>query len=289
MKFAKDSEGKRILPVKHGRGICPVCESTVIARCGNKRAHHWAHESLVSCAYTEYEHTHETPWHINWKNHFPVNWQEIILRDAEGEKHISDVRTPDGLTIEFQHSPISEEERISREKFYSSVGRMIWVVDGTKNKHDWNRWNNYRLLRESSRALSSEGKIIDNAKEMLPAEWLSCAVPVFFDFLGTESEYEAIPEKKELVCILCLKDQQKHLVIPIQKELFIELCKTEKLPTWIKGKETPKQIYPPHNPPISIPRPILTPRHIVQPVSGGVLVNGIFVPNLKPRKRNHRL
>ena len=290
MKFAKDAEGKRILPFKHGRGICPVCESTVIARCGNKRAHHWAHESLVSCAYTEYEHTHETPWHINWKNHFPSSWQEIILRSPEGEKHISDVRTPHGLTIEFQHSPISEEERISREKFYSSEGGMVWVVDGTKSKHDWNRWYNSRLLRESSCVLSCGGRIIENAKEMLPAEWLRCAVPVFFDFLGTEPEDEAIPEKKELVCILSSKDQQKHLVIPIQKELFIELCKTEKLLPWIKGKEAPKQIYSLYTlPPISIPRPIQTPRHIVQPVSGGVLVNGIFVPNPKPRKRNHRL
>ena len=94
MKFAKDAEGKRIKPFKHGRGICPVCESTVIARCGTKRAHHWAHEVLAKCEYSEYEHTHETPWHINWKNQFPEDWQEVILHALDGEKHISDVRTP---------------------------------------------------------------------------------------------------------------------------------------------------------------------------------------------------
>jgi len=217
---------------------------------------------------------------------FDAKWQEIILTASDGEKHISDVRTPQGLTIEFQHSPISEEERISRERFYSSVGGMIWVVDGTKSKHDWNRWYNNRLLRESSRVLPRGGTIIENAKEMLPEEWLHCAVPVFFDFLGTEPVDEAIPEKRELVCILCSKDQQKHLVIPIQKELFIELCKTEKLLTWIKEKKTPNQIYTNHKlPPISIPRPIQAPKHIVQPVPGGVLINGIFVPNPKPRKK----
>lgn len=290
MKFAIDSEGKRITPYKGGRGFCPLCEKAVRARCGNIRTHHWCHESLKECPYTRYTHVHETPWHLHWKNLFPANWHEIILTASDGEKHISDVRTPHGLTIEFQHSPISEEERISREKYYSSVGSMIWIVDGTKNKHDWKRWNTSRLLREASNFLPGGGTIIENAKEMLPAEWLSCMVPVFFDFLGTEPEEEAIPEKKELICILCIKDQQKHLVIPIQKELFLKLCKTEKLLTWIKEKETTKQIYPAHNiPPVSIPRPIQTPRHIVQPVSGGVLINGIFVPNPKPRKRNHRL
>ena len=139
MKFAIDSEGKRLTPYKGEHAFCPLCEKPVRARCGNIRAHHWYHESLKECAYTAYTHVHETPWHLHWKKYFDAEWQEIILTASDGEKHISDVHTPHGLTIEFQHSPISEKERISREIFYSSVGRMIWVVDGTKSKHDWNR------------------------------------------------------------------------------------------------------------------------------------------------------
>ena len=233
MKFAITSEGKRITPYKGGRGFCPLCEKAVRARCGNIRVHHWYHESLKECTYTDYTHVHETSWHIHWKKFFPENWQEIILKDSNGEKHISDVRTPHRLTIEFQHSPIADSERVSREQFYSSIGTMIWVVDGTKNKHDWNRWYDNRLLRESSFKLPSGSVEVENAKEMLPAEWLYSAVPVFFDFLGTESTDEAIPEKRELICVLCRHDKAKHLFIPINRELFIALCQSGELFLWI--------------------------------------------------------
>ncbi|MBR3880263.1 MAG: hypothetical protein IKJ34_01505 [Mailhella sp.] len=236
MRFAIDKEGKRILPCKGGRAFCPLCEKPVRARCGNIRVHHWYHESLEECSYTNYTHIHETPWHLHWKNLFPANWQEIIHKDSNGEKHISDVQTPHRLTIEFQHSPISEEERISRETFYSSIRRMIWVVDGSKNKHDWNRWYNSRLLRESSFPLPGGGVVVDNAREMLPAEWLYCTVPVFFDFLGIEPLNATIPEKRELICVLCRNDKAKHLFIPINHELFIALCQSGELFLWMQSQ-----------------------------------------------------
>ena len=292
MKFAIDSEGKRLAPYKGGHAFCPLCEKPVRARCGNIRAHHWYHESLKECAYTAYTHVHETPWHLHWKKHFDAEWQEIILTASDGEKHISDVRTPHGLTIEFQHSPISEEERISRERFYSTVGGMIWVVDGTKSKHDWNRWYNNRLLRESSRVLPGGGTIIENAKEMLPEEWLHCAVPVFFDFLGTEPVDEAIPEKGELVCILCSKDKLKHLFIPIKKDFFIALCHSGELFQWIR-RHLPRQQSETSLPstsvaqtPISIrPRPV---RRYRDRVIDSMIAGMIGLPSYRPhyKKRN---
>ena len=54
-----------------------------------------------------------------WKNYFPESWQEIIKYDqTTGEKHIADVCTEKGFTLEFQHSAIKPEERQSRENFY---------------------------------------------------------------------------------------------------------------------------------------------------------------------------
>lgn len=294
MKFANDAEGKRIKPSKGGRAFCPLCEKPVRARCGNIRAHHWYHESLKECAYTTYTHVHETPWHLHWKKFFDAEWQEIILTASDGEKHISDVRTPQGLTIEFQHSPISEEERISRERFYSSVGGMIWVVDGTKSKHDWNRWYNNRLLRESSRVLPGGGTIIENAKEMLPEEWLHCAVPVFFDFLGTEPVDEAIPEKRELVCILCSKDKLKHLFIPIKKDFFIALCHSGELFRWIR-RHLPRQQSETSLPstattqtPISIrPRPVRRYRdRVIDSMIAGMIGHPSYRPRYKKRNKH---
>jgi competence protein CoiA len=54
------------------------------------------------------------------------------------EKHIADVRTPLGLTIEFQHSPIKPDERAAREKCY---GNLFWVVDGSRLPRDLLRFS----------------------------------------------------------------------------------------------------------------------------------------------------
>ena len=116
------------------KGLCPGCMQPVIAKCGEHKMHHWAHVSVESCdSWWE----PETEWHRFWKDKFPKEWQEIFLIDPRtGEKHVADVRTPQGLVIEFQHSHIDPEERISREKFYKN---MVWVVDGTRLKNDYKR------------------------------------------------------------------------------------------------------------------------------------------------------
>ena len=123
MKYAivngERSEARRVLV-----GECPACASEMIAKCGDIYAHHWAHKGRRNCdSWWE----NETEWHRAWKNLFPTDWQEIVHRADDGEKHIADVQTEDGWTLEFQHSLIKPEERFSREEFYE---KMIWVVDG---------------------------------------------------------------------------------------------------------------------------------------------------------------
>jgi hypothetical protein len=43
------------------------------------------------------------------------------------EVHRADVKTPTGIVLEFQHSNMTDAERLSREAFY---GDMIWILDG---------------------------------------------------------------------------------------------------------------------------------------------------------------
>ena len=106
-------------------GNCPCCGSDMIAKCDDVYAHHWAHKSRRKCdPWWE----NETEWHRNWKNQFPLDWQEIVHKADDGERHIADVQTADGWFIEFQHSRIQPKERASREEFYK---KLIWVVDGT--------------------------------------------------------------------------------------------------------------------------------------------------------------
>lgn len=121
-------DGQRMKPAKGLRGTCACCESVVIAKCGQFKVHHWSHLSLRNC---DQWWENETEWHRNWKNYFDESCHEIILIDQETkEKHIADIKTANGTIIEFQHSPITEEERLSREAFYLSFTKhMVWVLD----------------------------------------------------------------------------------------------------------------------------------------------------------------
>ena len=74
----------------------------------------------------------ETPWHRNWKKAFPKSFQEVcFVNAATREQHRADIHTPCGTTIEFQNSPISEQELLSREAFYP---KLIWILNGKKFK-----------------------------------------------------------------------------------------------------------------------------------------------------------
>lgn len=109
---------------KKGQGSCPVCGGAVIAKCGPRVAHHWAHTRRNTCdPWWE----NETAWHRSWKNCFPEECREVIHASEDGEIHRADIRTRLGVYIEVQHSSLSDAERISREDFYQN---LVWVVDG---------------------------------------------------------------------------------------------------------------------------------------------------------------
>lgn len=156
-------------------GECPVCEATTIAKCGEKNIWHWAHKGKRNC---DRWWENETEWHRDWKNHFPVEWQEVVRCADDGEKHIADVKTDQDWVIEFQHSYIKPDERRSREAFYEN---MVWVVDGLRRKNDLKqfteavrdeRWVFQELLVVTLRHYDC--RIVD--------EWSTSRVPVFFDF-----------------------------------------------------------------------------------------------------------
>lgn len=108
-----------------GRGLCPICGSEMIAKCGPRVMHHWAHHHPKDCdPWWE----NETPWHRKWKNLFPIECREISHTADDGEIHRADIKTPTGIIIEVQHSSMTDAERQSREEFY---GNLVWVLDGS--------------------------------------------------------------------------------------------------------------------------------------------------------------
>ena len=111
----------RVEPQPQGRAVCPTCDGTLIAHCGDIITWHWAHESGADCdPWSE----GETDWHVAWKLRFPIEYREVVVGH-----HRADVRAPDGTVVELQHSYISPAEIQERESFYRN---MIWIFDASQ-------------------------------------------------------------------------------------------------------------------------------------------------------------
>jgi len=209
------------------KGSCPVCGGMVDARCGDQRIHHWAHRGKRTC---DRWWESETPWHRGWKNLFPALWQEVIQHDLTGEKHIADVRTEHGLTIEFQHSHLRPEERSAREVFY---GNMLWVVDGSRLIRDLPRFvegfRGFRMIKQG-------WYLTPFPDEAFPKNWLDSTVPVFFDFgeaVGGSEQDVRLTDP--LWCLLPGRASGQAVVIAFSKADFVRMAQSTAQPIQPQG------------------------------------------------------
>jgi competence protein CoiA len=214
MKFAIVN-GNKMEASKGAKGQCQNCGMELIAKCGEFKINHWAHKAIRNCdSWWE----PETEWHRSWKNHFPIEWQESILFDSDtGEKHIADIRTTRHLVIEFQHSHLNPNERKSREKFYKN---MVWIVDGTRLKRDYDRFIGYktRMLNTNRRGIV----LIESVTQCLPRTWSESSVPVVFDFKGLEEIKYAHDMRSDLYCLFPFKNRDGHSILArISRNEFI--------------------------------------------------------------------
>lgn len=129
MQYA-NLNGVRSPAVSGARASCPMCGEDVIAKCGSRIVHHWAHVSTQCDLWWE----NETAWHRSWKNEFPEAYREVHHVAPDGEIHRADIKHPSGLVIEIQHSSMSQAECFSRENFY---GDMVWIVDSSPFRNNF--------------------------------------------------------------------------------------------------------------------------------------------------------
>jgi competence protein CoiA len=172
--------GKKSEATKGALGYCPSCGSEVIARCGEKKINHWAHKGKRTCdPWWE----NETEWHRSWKGHFPIEWQEVVHKADNDEKHIADVKTDTGWAIEFQHSYLNPEERRARNAFYPN---LVWVVDGLRRQRDKQQFQ--KGIKESrvlnQKPLIRQVNFPDECR--LLNEWIESTALVLFDFHESE-------------------------------------------------------------------------------------------------------
>ena len=134
---------------------CPVCGDSVVSKCGQIKVWHWAHKSADCDHWSE----PESEWHKNWKNKFPLHWQEVVIG-----KHRADIKTPVKV-IEIQSSNISSGDIIERERFY---GDMIWILKGEDFE------DNFELRHRGD---------IHTFRWKHPRKvWWNAKMPIFIDF-----------------------------------------------------------------------------------------------------------
>lgn len=208
------------------KGTCPSCGSELIAKCGKIKINHWAHKGTRNCdPWWE----NETEWHRSWKNNFPIEWQETLLIDSQtGERHIADVRTIHGLVIEFQHSHLDSQERITREKFYQN---MVWVVDGTRLKKDYQKFLNGK---GKLHPISKGHYFIDQLQERFPLEWTESTQPVIFDFKGNETIDDINDLRNHLYCLFPGRIGRFAVLAVIPRIFFVHASKNDQFSLWIR-------------------------------------------------------
>jgi competence CoiA-like predicted nuclease len=190
------SNQERIKAEPNKTALCDICGKQLIPKCGSIKVWHWAHRSNNNCdAWSE----HETRWHIDWKNEFPKEQQEIVIEkevkidlldghkrnmgfELHKQKHRADIKI-NNLIIELQNSSISSEEIIERENYY---GHLIWLLNGATIGRGIE-------IRERKGVITFRWKFP-------PKSWWYSNKPKFIDFSQKLStlllEYEAFQQGK---------------------------------------------------------------------------------------------
>lgn len=135
MYYASDKSGNRVYIENAKRGndyFCPACKAQMTMKCGDVVAHHFSHKARKLC--DPWYKDRMSDWHRKLQSMFPEECQEVtVWNDSHSEIHFADVMfSYNGAhyVLEFQHSPISRKEFISRSSFYLSLGyKLIWIFD----------------------------------------------------------------------------------------------------------------------------------------------------------------
>ena len=215
MKYAM-SNGERREAERGIIGQCPICEVPLTPKCGRIRVPHWSHPR----GHFDHHWEPETEWHRRWKNMFPKDWQEVLHRAENGERHLADVKTARGQVLEFQHSEISEEERSSREAIY---GEMHWVVDGSRLKND--RKSFVKALHLGRRLQQNPLTCaVPTASSMLLRKWENSQKIVVFDFGKLEDSFGSFSFAAPVLWMSLPELQNGETVLrPISRSGFVDI------------------------------------------------------------------
>ena len=165
----------RATPKMNG-ALCPLCQTEMIAKCGTKIVHHWAHKKGTPC---DPWHEPDSEWRIQWLKEFKDCEIEPVI-EINDTKHFADVRSPNGGLVIFRQRLPHREEIQNMEDFFHG---LVWIFDMSTNKrvahklwdafkHDWIKVIKNNIYVTAPGTL---GKAV-------PAEWERFEYPIIFDF-----------------------------------------------------------------------------------------------------------
>jgi len=190
---------------------CPCCNSEVVAKQGEINIWHFSHKVKNECSNWFKP---MTEWHLNWQKQFPEKNREVIHKcEKTGEKHIADVKTDNGIVIEFQHSSISSKEIKSREEFYGE--KMIWVLDGNSFNIDFKILHQKDYYYDIEDILKKSKSIILYHKKFLTM-MLGCHEDFLFEHLYEKMKRYRNFKNHYLICT------NHKFIWNIKKHLFID-------------------------------------------------------------------
>lgn len=145
MLFSNDKNSNRVYAIDaepNEEYFCPICNHSVILKCGEINAAHFAHKS--NTCYDDWNYD-MSEWHKIRQSLFPKECQEVVVKNKYGKTHRADVLI-NNTVIEFQHSSITANEFDDRNNFFLGLGyRLVWVFDVSSEfdnnieDHDSNR------------------------------------------------------------------------------------------------------------------------------------------------------
>ena len=151
------------------------------------RIPHFRHRRKGNCGCSD----GETEWHLSWKSQFENVEVDMGVDPVTGEHNRADAVVGEGFVIEFQHSHIDEKEQSDRERFYTSKGDMVWIVDAG-GQRDRARLVKARMANRfipyPVPPFNRDGylRLVEDDK-ILPKLWIRRNVGVVFDY-GTDMD-----------------------------------------------------------------------------------------------------
>lgn len=214
IRASKDLKGKGLV-FRCKDKECEHPELKLVA--GEYRCPHFRHQCRGKCSCPD----GETDWHLEWKSHFDQIEVDMGVDEVTGERNRADA-VVGNLVLEFQHSPIKDEEKDARERFYGSKGGMLWIVDAS-NTRSLQRIDRMRRTQEYTRA--SQGQAFDSsyisimfAYESLPQTWWERDCGIVFDYGEGRKLIYKLPQESGEFDVKCRE---------FDKDELIELLKTD--------------------------------------------------------------